>query len=85
MRHPALQAGRALAVAIAVFLAGGSALADKPAWAGGSKNGKPERHERMAPAVGVYFGDRHRSAANGYYAERSRTGHCPPGLAKKNG
>lgn len=92
MRHPALQAGRALAVAIAVCLAGGSALADKPAWAGGGKNGKPERgarekpehRERIAPALGIYFGDRHRSAADGYYVERFRTGHCPPGLAKKN-
>ncbi|MDT3735575.1 MAG: hypothetical protein ROZ00_05070 [Denitratisoma sp.] len=94
MRHPALHAGRALAVAITVILVGGSALADKPAWAGSGKNGKPERaarekqtparHERLTPAAGVYFADRHRTVASGYYAERFRTGHCPPGLAKKN-
>lgn len=92
MRRITLQTGRMLAIVIAGLLAGGTALADKPAWAGGGKNGKPERsarekperHERIAPAAGVHFADRHRTVANGYYAERFRTGRCPPGLAKKN-
>jgi hypothetical protein len=38
---------------------------------------------RDAPAVSVYFTDRHRTEARNYYAEQIRAGHCPPGLAKK--
>ncbi len=34
--------------------------------------------------IGGYFNDRHRNEANGYYREQYRSGHCPPGLAKKN-
>lgn len=98
MRRITLQTGRTLAIVIAGLLAGGTALADKPSWAGGGKNEKqerggqdrpgadrkPERHEKVAPGEGVFFGDKHRTAANGYYADRFRAGRCPPGLAKKN-
>lgn len=31
-----------------------------------------------------YFGDRHRAVIHDYYAEQFRSGHCPPGLAKKH-
>lgn len=31
-----------------------------------------------------YFEDRHRAIVHGYYAEQFRSGHCPPGLAKKH-
>lgn len=31
-----------------------------------------------------YFDDRHRAVIHDYYAEQFRTGHCPPGLAKKH-
>lgn len=31
-----------------------------------------------------YFNDQHRIAIREYYAERYRSGHCPPGLAKKH-
>ncbi len=32
----------------------------------------------------VYFGDRQRVVVRDYYAAEFRSGHCPPGLAKKN-
>lgn len=35
-------------------------------------------------SVGSYFGDNQRRAAQDYYAPQVRSGHCPPGLAKKN-
>jgi Ni/Co efflux regulator RcnB len=31
-----------------------------------------------------YFEDRHRTIVHDYYAEQFRSGHCPPGLAKKH-
>jgi Ni/Co efflux regulator RcnB len=34
--------------------------------------------------VNVFFGDRHRQVINRYYTEQHQSGHCPPGLAKKN-
>lgn len=34
--------------------------------------------------VRVYFNDHQRSALHSYYADRARSGNCPPGLAKKN-
>lgn len=34
--------------------------------------------------VGSYFQDRQRIVINNYYGEQFRSGHCPPGLAKKN-
>ncbi len=34
--------------------------------------------------VGAYFGEQQRMAANNYYGQQFKAGHCPPGLAKKN-
>jgi hypothetical protein len=34
--------------------------------------------------IQVYFGDRHRQIIRDYFHEQFRSGHCPPGLAKKN-
>jgi len=34
--------------------------------------------------IGGYFDDRRRSEIHEYYRERSRSGRCPPGLAKKH-
>ena len=31
----------------------------------------------------IYFGDRQRETVHHYYSEQFRSGHCPPGLAKK--
>lgn len=33
---------------------------------------------------GSYFGDRHQGLVREYYVKEYRSGHCPPGLAKKN-
>lgn len=88
-------------VLVISFVFAGSALAEKPSWAGGGgKSGKHEQKkkgsakgreesyssERQGYDVGVtlYFGDQHRQVVRNYYEERYRSGHCPPGLAKKN-
>jgi Ni/Co efflux regulator RcnB len=34
--------------------------------------------------IGGYIDDRHRTGTHDYYHERSRSGRCPPGLAKKH-
>ncbi len=34
--------------------------------------------------IGGYFGDRQREQVQSYYRQEARSGHCPPGLAKKN-
>jgi Ni/Co efflux regulator RcnB len=43
----------------------------------------PSRAERSRPS-GRHFEDRHRTIVREYYVTEYRTGHCPPGLAKKN-
>ncbi|MEW6521623.1 MAG: RcnB family protein [Thermodesulfobacteriota bacterium] len=76
------------------------ALAEKPSWAGGGKkdtkheqgkkheSGKKESHKGHDDYQGggshIYFGDQHRTVIRSYYSEQYRSGHCPPGLAKKN-
>ncbi|MBU0944250.1 MAG: RcnB family protein [Proteobacteria bacterium] len=35
-------------------------------------------------SVSIFFGDQQRNAIRTYYKEQYRSGHCPPGLAKKN-
>lgn len=65
-------------------------LADKPPWAGSkAKGGKHELTEtrdsnRSGVNPRVHFDDRQRSVIHNYYTEQYRSGHCPPGLAKKN-
>lgn len=45
----------------------------------------PYRDSRVAEIrVGSYFQDQQRIVINNYYGEQFRSGHCPPGLAKKN-
>lgn len=89
----------ALAFLIAGILAAGSALADKPAWAGGGdkqeKGKKGKGHEkgrdidsdrdrdRRGSRGGKHFDDQHRVFVREYYGEQFRVGKCPPGLAKK--
>ncbi len=43
-------------------------------------------HDQDRPhyAGGRYFNDSDRVFLNGYFTNEYRTGHCPPGLAKKN-
>jgi Ni/Co efflux regulator RcnB len=98
MQQIILRKNRILALLVAGTLACASpALAEKPAWAGGGgKGGKHEQkdrhdgdrsshhHDGDDVHVNVYFGDQHRQVIRNYYVEEYRSGHCPPGLAKKN-
>lgn len=36
------------------------------------------------PRISIYFGDHHRDVIRQYYSDSYHSGHCPPGLAKKN-
>jgi len=80
-RHAAL-------LAVCLCCAAGSALAEKPAWAG---KGKPATDARgdgpggpHGPAATQHFTDEMRRIILDYYGVQARKGHCPPGLAKKN-
>lgn len=46
--------------------------------------GSSRQDRRTDIRQGAYFGNRHRIVVRNYYADQFRTGHCPPGLAKKN-
>ena len=53
----------------------------------GNKNNKNNDGEHRGKAENnrsEHFGEQYRSHANNYYREQFRSGHCPPGLAKKN-
>jgi len=83
-----------LTLAFAALLTSGTALADKPSWAG-EKSGQQEQENRKPPEhgdaprdkggmnVSIHFGDQQRSVVQEYFAGQSRAGRCPPGLAKK--
>ena len=62
------------------------AQAGKPDWAGNG-HGKNKHEEPVASpaqiAIGNYFQETQRQAVLGYYGKQP-SGHCPPGLAKKN-
>jgi len=51
-------------------------------------NGKKYREKKYTASPGqpvnVYFTDKHRSVVRSYYREEYKSGHCPPGLAKKH-
>lgn len=79
-----------VAVAVAGALASGSALADKPSWAGGGKSDKHENKGKQGHngagrdgGAEIRFGDDYRVQIRDYYAGEYRGGKCPPGLAKK--
>lgn len=73
-----------------VFALAGTAMAEKPSWAGGGKNGKKddrteERHDdRRSTGGSVHFNSDMRRIIGDYYGTQARAGKCPPGLAKKN-
>ncbi|MDW5442669.1 hypothetical protein [Polaromonas sp. SM01] len=88
---------RILPALLLASLAAGTALAEKPEWAGQGKGGKHEQKEhdggkknkqdRQAQPevkVGGYFGDQQRVVIQEYYGQQYRAGRCPPGLAKMN-
>ena len=42
------------------------------------------RNDRRGDAMEFHFRDDNRRLVNDYYGQQFRSGHCPPGLAKKN-
>ena len=73
-----------------MFAVSGSALADKPSWAGGEKHEKksgqseqPHVSQNDAKST-THFNDETRRIISDYYGKKARAGKCPPGLAKKN-
>lgn len=50
----------------------------------GGDSGKGSVHQGSEVNVGLFFGDQQRNVIRNYYTEQYRSGHCPPGLAKKN-
>ncbi|MGK2905186.1 MAG: hypothetical protein ACSLFH_02410 [Desulfuromonadales bacterium] len=93
MQKFSLQKSRILALAIAGILAATPALADKNKWEGDDKKSKKheqkERYvsqgddQREKPA-NTHFNDHHQTIMKDYYSRQVNSGHCPPGLAKKN-
>ncbi|HRE17543.1 MAG TPA: RcnB family protein [Rhodocyclaceae bacterium] len=86
-------------LAVSALLASAPAVADKPDWAGGGKEGKHARkhddrdsgskkshknHDRDSATLQIRFGDGDRRVVQEYFGNQGRSGHCPPGLAKKN-
>ncbi|MGZ8915589.1 MAG: hypothetical protein ACXW1Z_21105 [Methylobacter sp.] len=94
MIQPDLKISRVLALAIAGFMTAMPALADKDS-RGGNKHEKHEQKEKHGGHdkhdrdndhrnVSRRFDDRQRTIINNYYTQEFRSGHCPPGLAKKH-
>jgi len=81
MKRKSTLASIAMAFAIAAAFAASPALADKPEWAKGKGKGKGS--ESSSNQNG-HFQDRQRVVVREYYVEEHRSGHCPPGLAKKH-
>ena len=85
---------------ISVLLAAVSpAIADKPSWSGGKKGGQHEQKEKQDRDKGeeqsegdqnrgqgktAHFEERHQTVIREYLDQEFRSGHCPPGLAKKH-
>lgn len=92
MHSNSWQKSRILALAIAGILAASPVLADKTKWNGDSKKHNKHQQEEQyghhgddhGQQHGRYFDDHRRDVINNYYADQFRSGHCPPGLAKKN-
>jgi len=47
-------------------------------------DGYSQDHHDAGVSVNVFFGDEQRRVIHDYYTEQYHSGHCPPGLAKKN-
>ncbi|MBW6508827.1 MAG: RcnB family protein [Desulfuromonadales bacterium] len=93
MQNFSLQKSRILALIVVGVLAASPALADKNKWDGDDKKGnKSEQKERHLSQrdnyrenrTSTHFNDRHRTIVQDYSSSRFNSGHCPPGLAKKN-
>ena len=89
---------RVATIVLALVLAGGAlwqADAGKPDWAGdkSEKNQKNIYKDKTkgknvgtggGAVVNIYFTENHRHVIREYYRKEYSSGHCPPGLAKKN-
>src|SRR5437870_1009551 len=77
-----------LVALIALAIATPCSYADPPEWAGkGKGKGGDEWHAKgkgKGKGHDAYFRDQHRVVVHEYYGQAFRSGHCPPGLAKKN-
>ena len=77
-------------VTVALFLAAGVSFADKPDSPGNSGKNKAKHHqeqgakEKHDESSQRYFSEDRYSRIKSYYSQHRETGHCPPGLAKKN-
>jgi Ni/Co efflux regulator RcnB len=93
MQNFSLQKSRILALVIVGILAATPALADKNKWDGddkkGNKHAQNKNHvsqgdDHKEKRVSTHFNDNHRTILHDYYSKRFSSGHCPPGLSKKN-
>lgn len=83
-----------MAALLITALSTGTALAEKPEWAGQGKSDKHEQKEKGKKQkykgetadvkVSTYFTEPQRTVIRDYYGQQYRAGRCPPGLAKKN-
>lgn len=83
-------------LALAAIVAATGTQAGKPEWAGhGNGKNKHEQEDRYQQSpqqqggsgtlsINIGFGSQQQRAAQDYYGNQARAGHCPPGLAKKN-
>lgn len=91
-----IQTGRIGALLLAGLLATAGAMAEKPDFVAGGKNGNAKHNQVQEQQgneskskdkqdkVGGYFRVEQRTVVHNYYSEQYRVGKCPPGLAKKN-
>lgn len=79
---------RLYAIGISLLLALGTALADKPTWAGNGKNKEKKEQSRNedvhSSELNLSFHSNDQRIVTEYYSSQASKGNCPPGLAKKN-
>jgi Ni/Co efflux regulator RcnB len=69
-----------LTLFLLVLVASSNTLAEK----GGVSAREKHAHPAPPTRAEFHFNDRERDAVKAYYGSPKHTGHCPPGLAKKN-
>ena len=81
---------RLAVLTLSAMLASTSALADKGGKHVHGNKHEDQDHDRYYQddrpdnvSIQIYFGDNDRRVINDYYGNEFRSGHCPPGLAKK--
>ena len=93
MQKKSLWKSRTLALVIATMLAATPALADNQKGNGDGKHGNKHEQNENHDSQGddhrerhgnSHFDDHQRTVMHSYYTDQYRSGHCPPGLAKKH-